>query len=332
MAPKKAPSGKGKRPAVASKVCTAQPDSSSEDERDMELSAIRALIARLEAIAGGQEALQGYGGAPSGAATPRERETPTPANPHRMTRAAKRTKLMQGFTDRLAALEAAMASILAASGTRDAEGLSGDGGTASGSTSGAVSEDQAGQGDAALLAAGSRRFPKAREDACWVMEPWSVEALRAIEASIAPRTRVAYGRRVEAFQHFRSQAGIGQAWPAPPEHLMRYLVHLRAGGLAVSTMSGHLAALAFYAKARGLPDHSGNFRVWHMLEGWARKSPAQPDQHRPITPDALQRAVQGPGEVCSSPHEVMLFWAALLVAFYGAFRVGELFPGGPETQ
>ncbi|XP_053159256.1 uncharacterized protein LOC128347934 [Hemicordylus capensis] len=68
-----------------------------------------------------------------------------PAHPHRMTRATKQTKLMQGFTDHLAALEAATASMLAASSTGAAEGPGGDGETALGSTSGGASEDQAGQ-------------------------------------------------------------------------------------------------------------------------------------------------------------------------------------------
>ncbi|XP_053145785.1 uncharacterized protein LOC128342483 [Hemicordylus capensis] len=236
--------------------------------------------------------------------------------------------LMQGFTDRLAALEAAMASLVAPASSKIPERHCGGSTTAAGSAAGDTSEEQAGQGDAALLAAGPRCFPKAREDACRSVEPWSVEALRAIEASLAPRTRATYSRRVAAFQRFRLQVGVGQAWPAPPEHLMQYLVHLRGEGLTVSTMAGQLAALAFYTKSRGLLDHSGDFRVRHMLEGWARETPAQPDQRRPITPDALCRAVQSLGAICSSPYEEALFRAAALVAFYGAFRVGELFPKG----
>ncbi|XP_053149441.1 uncharacterized protein LOC128344030 [Hemicordylus capensis] len=85
------PTGCFKRPP-------ALPDSSSEDEQDKELGAIRALIARLEALEEERAAPRGDDGGvgPSG----------VPVQIQRVSRAAMRAKLMQGFADRLAALEA----------------------------------------------------------------------------------------------------------------------------------------------------------------------------------------------------------------------------------
>ncbi|XP_053121361.1 uncharacterized protein LOC128331678 [Hemicordylus capensis] len=106
MGPKKAPvkkggkapakkGGKPTRPAKRPYV----PLESSDDEGDLELGAIRALIAWLQALEK-QRATPGgndSGGGPSG----------VPPQAKKVTRADKKAKLMQGFAERLAALEAA---------------------------------------------------------------------------------------------------------------------------------------------------------------------------------------------------------------------------------
>ncbi|XP_053114245.1 uncharacterized protein LOC128328362 isoform X1 [Hemicordylus capensis] len=311
----KAPAKKGGKPTRPPKRPNAPAESSSDDEGDLELGAIRAFIARLQALERQRTTLEGdeAGGGPSG----------VPPHAKKSNRAEKKAKLMQGFADRLAALEAAAGTAHeepAGITTQPADSGPGDG-----------RDDN----DAALPEAGTWSHQGARAGARMVVEPWDVEAFRAIQASIAPRTRVAYDKRVRAFLQFRAQVGLVHVWPVPPEQLMQYLVHLHAQGLAVSTMAGHLAALAFFGKARGLPDHSGDFRVRRMLEGWARETPVQPDRRRPVTPEALQLALRQLAGVCASPYEEVLFRAAALVAFFGAFRVGEMFPRsrrGPTSR
>ncbi|XP_053109227.1 uncharacterized protein LOC128326441 isoform X2 [Hemicordylus capensis] len=94
----KAPAKKGGKPTRPPKRPNA-PAESSDDEGDLELGAIRAFIARLQALERQRTTLEGdeAGGGPSG----------VPPHAKKSNRAEKKAKLMQGFADRLAALEAA---------------------------------------------------------------------------------------------------------------------------------------------------------------------------------------------------------------------------------
>ncbi|XP_053114247.1 uncharacterized protein LOC128328362 isoform X3 [Hemicordylus capensis] len=95
----KAPAKKGGKPTRPPKRPNAPAESSSDDEGDLELGAIRAFIARLQALERQRTTLEGdeAGGGPSG----------VPPHAKKSNRAEKKAKLMQGFADRLAALEAA---------------------------------------------------------------------------------------------------------------------------------------------------------------------------------------------------------------------------------
>ncbi|XP_054850615.1 uncharacterized protein LOC129340074 [Eublepharis macularius] len=142
--------------------------------------------------------------------------------------------------------------------------------------------------------------------------------------AIAPSTRRAYERAVGMFQEFREGVGLKQVWPIPAVHLLQFCVAQRARGLAVKTIRGQLAALAFASKARGLPDSTGDFRIRKMLEGWSRESGVVRDLRQPISPAILRGLGSRWGEICSSGYECQLFHATSLTAFFGALRVSEL--------
>ncbi|XP_053115317.1 uncharacterized protein LOC128328992 isoform X5 [Hemicordylus capensis] len=95
----KAPAKKGGKRTRPPKRPNAPAKSSSDNEGDLELGAIRAFIARLQALERQRTTLEGdeAGGGPSG----------VPPHAKKSNRAEKKAKLMQGFADRLAALEAA---------------------------------------------------------------------------------------------------------------------------------------------------------------------------------------------------------------------------------
>ncbi|XP_053140610.1 uncharacterized protein LOC128340029 isoform X1 [Hemicordylus capensis] len=94
----KAPVKKGGKPVRTAKRPNV-PVESSDNEGDLELGAIQVLIARLQALEKQRATLEvdEPGGGPSR----------VPPQPIRASRAAKKAKLMQGFADRLAALEEA---------------------------------------------------------------------------------------------------------------------------------------------------------------------------------------------------------------------------------
>ena len=106
--------------------------------------------------------------------------------------------------------------------------------------------------------------------------------------------------------------------------LVGYLSHLRGMGRVASYARKHVAAIAFFVKAAGGRDNTGCFLVRQALKGWQRLEGARPDARRPIDSNRLAAIWEALGAICASPAEVLLFRAAFSLAFYGAFRVGEL--------
>lgn len=98
--------------------------------------------------------------------------------------------------------------------------------------------------------------------------------------------------------------------------------HMEGGG-SVSAIERKLAGLAFLFKLQGLTDFTKDFWVKQALKGY-RKSHAKKDSRRPVSFSLLQVLRNKLGGVCKSGYEVILFKAVFSIAFFGAFRVGEL--------
>ena len=106
--------------------------------------------------------------------------------------------------------------------------------------------------------------------------------------------------------------------------LVLYFVarHMERGGSA-SALDKKLAALAFLFKLQGREDFTKSFWVKQAVKGY-RKGNRCRDTRRPVSFVILQAICGVLAEVCSSEYEVSLFRAAFTIAFFGAFRVGEL--------
>lgn len=156
------------------------------------------------------------------------------------------------------------------------------------------------------------------------MADWRSEANRAIQLALAPSTKRSYDRVVRSFESFRREVGLATSWPIPVEQLMQFCVYQQGKGLAVKSIRGQLTALAFYSKARGVTESTGDFRIRKMLEGWSREAVRQPDGRQPISPGVLKGLVGVWREICKSDFEAALFHSAALVAFFGALRISEL--------
>lgn len=85
-----------------------------------------------------------------------------------------------------------------------------------------------------------------------------------------------------------------------------------------------MAALAFASKASGFSESTGDFHLSKMLEGWSREQGARCDSREPLSPRVLRGLRAQWSVLCSGNFEAALFHAAALIAFFGAFRVGEL--------
>lgn len=107
--------------------------------------------------------------------------------------------------------------------------------------------------------------------------------------------------------------------------------------MSASMVNKRVAGLAFLFKLQGRPDWTKDFWIRQALKGY-RKSISRRDARRPVTFEILQGIVNQLFQVCTSSYEVVLFTAAFLLAFFGAFRIGELVspskttPGGLMYQ
>ncbi|XP_053117560.1 uncharacterized protein LOC128329827 [Hemicordylus capensis] len=307
------------------------PPQSSSDEEDEEMTLIRGLIARMEALEKAKAAPSNKGAGPSGGGG-----VPPPKVPRR-TRGSVKSQLLTSLSSRLAALE---------------EGLSPAGpGPATPALPPPASEVPALEQPSPLLPPPAAPAGQLPTDPANPLPPvkqvqrvstrgcptpgthvglslgtWRAEAQQAIAASLAPSTRASYAAKLEAFSLFRESEGLVDVWPVPVEHIQQFLVFLHRAGRAVSTLGGYLAALAFEAQVRGVGDSSADPRVRRMLEGWTRAEPRPRDSRRPFTLDLVAPTLDRLVGCCSGPWEVSLFRAAVLVAFFGAFRPSELLP------
>lgn len=145
-----------------------------------------------------------------------------------------------------------------------------------------------------------------------------------IWASLMPSTRVSYNTKIQEFLAFRGEHGLPNTWPIPPEHLMRFLLHLSQRGLAPRSMMLYLGAISFSSKALGWADATADFRVRRMVEGFRRGHPLQAFGRKPITPSIPCGLCDTFLHICSSEFKAALFRAVVLTLFWGAFRPGEV--------
>lgn len=145
-----------------------------------------------------------------------------------------------------------------------------------------------------------------------------------ILGSLAPATRTSYDGKVGEFLSFCKAQRLQVSWPLPVDHILQFMLFLHDEGLNPRSIAVYLAALAFVAGFKGVPDSTQNFHVRRMLEGMRRARPPSPDKRRPITTTILHGLIQRFKTCCSSDFELVLFRATVLIIFFGAFRVSEV--------
>ncbi|KAJ7331886.1 hypothetical protein JRQ81_014066 [Phrynocephalus forsythii] len=124
----------------------------------------------------------------------------------------------------------------------------------------------------------------------------------------------------------RFQFDRSPSWCSPPTHedVMHYMASLRAQGVPPSRLRAHRATISFFCTLGGCQDPCRTPLIRRAMKGWERKTPKRQDNRKPITPPIL-RALWGElTGFCWSSYEARLFRCAFTLAFFGAFRVGEL--------
>lgn len=113
--------------------------------------------------------------------------------------------------------------------------------------------------------------------------------------------------------------------------LIYYIARKMEEGVSASVVNRNVTGLAFLFKLQGQVDFTKDFWVRQAMKGY-RKAMVRRDARRPVTFEILQGIIRQLERVCSSGYEVMLFKVSFLLAFFGAFRIGELVSPSKKVQ
>ncbi|XP_055337922.1 uncharacterized protein LOC129587968 [Paramacrobiotus metropolitanus] len=139
---------------------------------------------------------------------------------------------------------------------------------------------------------------------------------------MAPSTRRAYATGERSFTCY-CQSMNRSPWPASSDLVEDYVTHLFNTGIASSTLSVYLSAIARYHVMHNWPDPTQSARLKAILEGARRMNGVHQDQRLPITPDLL-RQLHSRLHLTSNQHiDQRMFGAAFTLAHHFLLRVSE---------
>ncbi|XP_077156397.1 uncharacterized protein LOC143819120 isoform X1 [Paroedura picta] len=153
---------------------------------------------------------------------------------------------------------------------------------------------------------------------------WRRVILRGVLGSLAPSTRRAYEGAARNFTSYAATLGCRGKWPMSERLLLCYLVFLWEKGTSPRTIRVHMAGLSFFSKIWGSWDPGSSFLAKKAIKGWRRVHPVGKDLRRPINKLLLGNLLLNLKGVCFDQYEVSLAGAAFTLAFFGAFRCGEI--------
>lgn len=137
------------------------------------------------------------------------------------------------------------------------------------------------------MSAGSGGRPTSGKHASSPLGDWRAKASWTIGIALAPSSRWSYASMGRDFILFHKSEGLNDTWLIPVPQLMPFNVHHKSKWLAVHSIRGKLATLAFVSKASGFIECTGIFRLVKMLDGWAREDCKPVDDREPFPPTAL---------------------------------------------
>lgn len=154
------------------------------------------------------------------------------------------------------------------------------------------------------------------EDSIRVVSGW-------LRKSVSVATWAAYSK---VWQEWQELVQVARADPEGPDVrllVIYFLSRNMENGVSRYALGKKLVGLSFLFKWQVAPGFRKDFWVWQVLKGYQRSS--QPRDHRhPISFEILEGVLAHFKGLCSSAYEVSLFKVAFSLAFFGAFRIGEL--------
>ncbi|XP_031756677.1 uncharacterized protein LOC116410409 [Xenopus tropicalis] len=158
-----------------------------------------------------------------------------------------------------------------------------------------------------------------------------------VRTSVSDATWAAYGKVWKDWQQLMLWSGGTFAPEERMEALLWWLFWKVEEGKSAATLEKGMAALAFLFKLKGWEDITKRFEIRQAVMGVKKKRIGK-DSRRPVSVELLQGLQGVLVNICRSKYEAKLFQAAFALAFFGAFRVGELVshskskPGGLDIK
>ena len=116
----------------------------------------------------------------------------------------------------------------------------------------------------------------------------------------------------------------GSSWfPTSVPLLCTFVAHLISTGLAPTSVTSRMSAIAFFHKLFRLPDPTGDFFVRRLLLS-AYKQLDTIDVRFPITLPILHQLCASSGHVTQSAYYACLLRAIYLLMFHAFLRIGEV--------
>ncbi|XP_069614324.1 integrase/recombinase xerD homolog [Ranitomeya imitator] len=149
----------------------------------------------------------------------------------------------------------------------------------------------------------------------------SAGAVRDLLArSLSAGTWSHYMRAWDSWVRWKYQMGVDLE---DGSKLILFIGHIWETGWSVSKINNSLSGLAFGFKLRGFTGLTKSFLVRQVVKG-CRKGWKVSDGRHPVSYEVLLNLENQLEAVCSDMGEVILFRLAFSLAFFGAFRLGEL--------
>lgn len=140
---------------------------------------------------------------------------------------------------------------------------------------------------------------------------------------MTPATWSAYGKAWQGWWDCVGDLPVTSCAMARLQVTLEFLLRLRQSG-ATGVLAQHkLTGISFHFQLRGWENVGQAFVVRRVLRGWAKERVSR-DSRKPVSFALLRSLISALQPLCPSPYEVSLFSTAFGLAFFGAFRVGEL--------
>ena len=144
---------------------------------------------------------------------------------------------------------------------------------------------------------------------------------------IAPSTSKTYTAAIKKFQSFCTTFNIQNPFPLSQDTLCNFAAFLNRQNIKQSTLKVYLAALRYQQVGMGLPapNHAAMPKLKTIGNGMQRMQRQNGCKRNrlPITP-AILRNIKEQWADRATEYDIVMFWAAACMAFFGFFRLGEI--------